>query len=155
MGFSVQASAHHGITVSDLRRSQRFFVDVLGFEPRGEVDLDTTFSSGITGIPGAKIRVALLAGPGVDVELLEYAPTADVDAVVQRRSSDVGAVHLALYVDDVDAAVREAAKHGWRLAGAIQTITVGPRVGGRAAYLIDSDGLTLEFVQRPNSTEGN
>lgn len=153
MGFTVQASAHHGITVSDLRRSQRFFVDVLGFESRGEVDLDATFSSGITGIPDAKIRVALLSGPGIDVELLEYASPAD--AAIRRQSSDVGAVHLALFVDDVHAAVHEAAAHGWGLAGAIQAIEVGPRAGGRAAYLVDADGVTLEFVQRPNSTDGS
>jgi hypothetical protein len=59
----------------------------------------------------------------------------------------VGSVHLALFVDDIDAHRRQRT-----LTGSIQPIVVGPRAGGRAAYLSDAAGTPLEVMQRPRLT---
>lgn len=140
--------AHHGITVADLDASVAFFRDVLGLRPQPRIDLDEEFSSGVTGIAGAQLSVVFLTGPGLDVELLQYAGPSDRGRVV-ARSCDAGSAHLALYVQDVHDVVRRAYPHGWTLLGAVQPICVGPRAGGRAAYLHDRDGAVLELVQRP------
>lgn len=144
--------AHHGITVVDLEASSAFFADVLGFARRPRIDLDETFSSGVTGIAGARISVVFLEGPGFAVELLQYDGPPD-RAQGRSRSCDAGAAHLALYVDDVVDVVRRAEPHGWRPAGAVQPINVGPRSGGLAVYLRDEAGAVVELVQRPAAPE--
>ncbi|MCU1478632.1 MAG: hypothetical protein JWQ64_3325 [Subtercola sp.] len=148
MSYRVQGVNHHGITVADLNRSAAFFVDVLGFARGATVELDETFSAGVTGVEGAIITVTFVEGPGITVELLQYrAP--DDRMVVTARPCDVGSAHLALFVDDVEAVVDASVRAGWNLAGVIQPIVTGPRAGGKAAYLRDADGTTLELVQRP------
>lgn len=148
--YRVEAANHWGITVSSLEKSLDFFVGVLGFAPGATVDLDESFSAGITGVENAVIRVAFVEGPGVTIELVQYLAPARL--VTQHRSpSEVGSAHLAFFVDDIDAIVLAAAPSGFSLAGTVQNIRVGPRAGGRAAYLRDADGTTLELVQRaPN-----
>lgn len=147
-GYRVEAANHFGITVSNLNKSLDFFVDVLGFDAGPTVDLDEAFSAGVTGVDGAVIRVAFVDGPGVTVELVQYlAPTGRES--VTTLPCDVGSAHLAFFVDDIDAIVTAATHAGFALAGSIQPIAVGPRAGGRAAYIRNADGTTLELVQRP------
>lgn len=148
MSFLVEGVNHHGITVSSVDRALEFFVGVLGFEPGATVDLDETFAAGVTGVEGARIRVAFARGPGIDVELLQYLAPAD-RTKIDARPCDVGTAHLALFVDDIAAVAAASAALGWRLAGNVQPITTGPRAGGRAAYLRDGDGTTIELVERP------
>ena len=146
--YRVMGANHFGITVSNLETSLSFFVSVLGFTAGPTVDLDETFSAGITGVAGAVIRVAFVEGPGVTVELVHYLSSPQRHAV-QTLPSDVGSAHLALFVDNLDAIVAASTVAGWRLAGAIQPIVAGPRAGGQAAYIRNADGTTLELVQRP------
>ena len=148
MPFTVEGFNHHGITVRSIDRARQFFEGVLGFTAGAPIELDEEFAAGVTGVPGARIRVVFLQGPGVAIELLEYlAPGAR--GTVHAEPSDTGAVHLALFVDDVRAVVDASREADWHLAGSVQPITVGPRAGGSAAYLRDSDGITVEIVQRP------
>ena len=144
----VEGANHFGITVSDIETSLAFFVGILGFEEGPTVDLDETFSAGVTGIDGALIRVTFVEGPGVTVELLQYLAPAGRSAT-PTRPCDVGSAHLAFFVVGIEAIVAAAAGAGWSLAGAIQPIVSGPRAGGRAAYIRDTDGITLELVERP------
>ncbi|MCW2830769.1 MAG: Glyoxalase/bleomycin resistance protein/dioxygenase [Aeromicrobium sp.] len=143
--------AHHGITVTALDASASFFVDVLGFEVSPRIDLDETFSAGVSGVPGALISVVFVQRPGVPVELLQYQGPSE-RASVTTRPCDAGSAHLALYVDDVRDVVGRAAGYGWTPLGAVQLITTGPRAGGLAVYLHDPDGAVLELVQRPAPT---
>lgn len=146
--YRVVGANHFGITVSDIDRTRRFFIDVLGFIAGQTVDLDLAFSEGVTGVTGAVIRVAFVDGPGVTIELVQY--LAPIDRTPAGTfPNDVGSAHVAFFVDDVEAIVTTAIRAGWRLAGTIQPIVAGPRTGGKAAYIRDADGTTLELVQRP------
>jgi catechol 2,3-dioxygenase-like lactoylglutathione lyase family enzyme len=58
-------------------------------------------------------------------------------------------VHVALTVDDLDAALKKIAESGWKAAGEPQTLTVGPNAGKRVVYVRDPDGTTIEFMQMP------
>lgn len=144
----VEGLNHVGFTVADLDRTLAFFIDVLGFSPGARVELDEEFAAGVTGVANARISVAFAHGPGVDVELLQYA--GDLREPARTPSpADVGAAHLALFVSGIEAIAEAAAHVGWYLAGAIQPITTGPRAGGRAAYLRDGSGATVELVEKP------
>jgi catechol 2,3-dioxygenase-like lactoylglutathione lyase family enzyme len=148
MSFVVEAVAHHGITVTDLEQSVAFFEGVLGFKSTAPGRIGGEFASQVTGVPGADISIAFVKAPGLNIELLQY--HAPPDRVrVKPRACDVGSVHLALYVDDVAAAIAAVVPAGWLPLGEPQTIEKGPRAGGRAMYVRDEDGTTIEFIERP------
>lgn len=147
MGFAVQAVDHTGITVSDLEHSLRFWTDVLGFKLSHRAELSGEFAANVTGVAAAEITIAVVIAPGGHrVELLQYHQPAD-RAQLRARPCDVGSVHLALRVDDLEAVLAAAADTGWQAAGPPQTMAVGPRAGTRFAYMHDPDGTTIELIQ--------
>ena len=151
----VEGFGHAGFTVENLEEATSSFIDGFGFELGAQVRLEKQFASAVTGIPDAEIKVQFVHGPGdLAVELLEYVgPEGRKRA--DHRTCDTGSAHIALYVRDLMAAIAQASSSGWYLRGEIVDILVGPRAGGRAAYLADSNGIVVEIVQRPTkvSTE--
>ncbi len=150
MTFEVQAVAHHGITVASLEGALTFFEGVLGFRSGPVLFLPEGFAAGITGVPGASIRAVFVEAPGLHIELLEY-QSPDDRSNLPPRPCDIGSAHLALFVDNIEGVADAAKVAGWHLAGTIQQIVTGPRVGGYAAYLTDGHGTIIELVQRPVS----
>lgn len=142
---------HHGITVSSIEETSRFFVDVLGFRRGAVVELDPDFTARVTGVANSRLTAAFVHGPGIDVELLQY--EAATAAGVQPPSRP-GSAHVALFVDDIAPIVEAARPLGWTPAGSIAPIVSGPRRGGRAAYLRDRDGATVELVEPPRQDRG-
>jgi glyoxylase I family protein len=148
MPFRIIAADHTGITVSNLERSLVFWRDVLGFELSHRTHQFGELASEITGVPGAEIKLALLKAPGHKIELLEYLAPADRQCV-DLRPCDVGSVHIALTVDDLDAVLTVIAKSGWKAPGKPQTLSTGPNAGKRVAYVRGPDGATIELMQPP------
>ncbi len=147
--FRIIAADHTGITVTNLERSLAFWRDVLGFELSHRAHQKGELAEKITGVTGAEIQLAVLKTPtGHKIELLEYlAPAARRH--VNPRPCDVGSVHLALTVDDLDAVLGAIGPFGWKAAGTPQTLTIGPNAGKRVIYVRDPDGTTIEFMQPP------
>ena len=147
--FRILAADHTGITVSNLERSLAFWRDVLGFELSHRVDQKGELAAEITGVPDAEISLAVLKAPGHKIELLQYTAPADRKQHVDLRTCDVGSVHLALTVDDLDAVLEKIAASGWKAGRKPQTLTTGPNAGKRVMYVRDPDGTTIEFMQPP------
>jgi glyoxylase I family protein len=145
--FRIISADHTGITVSNLERSLAFWRDVLGFELSHMAHQTGELAQEITGVAGAEIKLAVLKTPaGHKIELLEYlAPPDREDADV--RPCDVGHVHVALLVDDLDTILEKIAGSGWKAAGEPQTLKMGPNAGKRVVYVRDPDGTTIEFMQ--------
>lgn len=148
MPFHIIAVDHTGFTVSNLETSLAFWRDVLGFELSHRPHQTGELASEITGVPGAEISIAVLKGYGHKIELLEYLAPADRKHV-DLRACDVGFVHVALLVDDLDAVLERIAASGWKAVGKPQTLTAGPNIGKRVIYVRDPDGTTIEFMQQP------
>jgi catechol 2,3-dioxygenase-like lactoylglutathione lyase family enzyme len=101
----------------------------------------------VTGVEGAEIKLAVLKTPGGHkIELLEYLAPAD-RRPSNLRPCDVGSVHVALLVEDLDAALAHIAASGWKAAGKPQILTKGPNAGKRVVYVRDPDGTTIELMQ--------
>src|SRR5215470_5757226 len=98
----VVSADHTGITVTNLERSLAFWRDVLGFQLSHRPHQTGELASEITGVPGAEISIAVLKGYGHKIELLEYLAPSGRKRVV-LRPCDVGSVHVAFTVDDLDA----------------------------------------------------
>lgn len=148
MPYNVSSVSHTGVTVGDLEQALRFWTEVLGFEPVGSDEVGGAFLAGTTGVPGAHLRAAQVTKGGSVIELLQY--TAPEDRKTMRpRPCDVGSVHIALDVDDIDAVAEACAGYGWVMPGRIETLTGGPLSGARLVYLFNDDGTALELVQLP------
>ncbi len=148
MAFRIIAADHTGITVSNLERSLAFWRDVLGFELSHRAHQTGELAEQITGVPGAEILIAVVRAPGHKIELLEYRAPADRQQV-HPRPCDVGSIHIALTVDNLDAVLETIAASGWKTAGTPQTLTTGPNAGKRVIYVRDPDGTTIELMQPP------
>ena len=148
--FQIRSVDHTGITVSNLERALVFWRDVLGFELSHRPHQSGALPSEITGVPGAEISIAVLKGYGHKIELLEYlAPPARQH--FRPRPCDVGSVHVAFVVDDLDAILDAIAASGWKAGGRPQTLAAGPNAGKRVVYVRDPDGTTIEFMQELRS----
>jgi catechol 2,3-dioxygenase-like lactoylglutathione lyase family enzyme len=150
MHFRIIEADHTGITVSNLERSLAFWRDVLGFELSHTAHQTGKMASEITGVKGAELRLAVVKTPGGHrIELLEYRAPSDRKQRADLRPCDVGHVHVALIVDDLDAVLGAIKASGWKSAGKPQTLQSGPNAGKRVVYVHDPDGTTIEFMQRP------
>ena len=149
MPFRILAADHTGITVANLERSLAFWRDVLGFELSHSPHQTGELASEITGVAGAEISIAVLKGYGHKIELLEYRAPAERHRIA-LRPCDVGSVHVAFTVDNLDAILGTIAASGWKAAGKPQTITAGPNTGKRVVYVRDPDGTTIEFMEIPS-----
>src|ERR1700736_4883697 len=149
--FRIIAADHSGITVSNLEDSLEFWQNVLGFEFSHRAHQTSEMASEITGVAGAEIKLAVVKAPGGHkIELLEYLAPTDRKKHVDLRPCDVGSVHVALTVDNLDAILQKIAASGWKAAGKPQTLRSGPNAGKRVVYVRDPDGTTIEFMQQPN-----
>jgi catechol 2,3-dioxygenase-like lactoylglutathione lyase family enzyme len=144
---------HIGITVPDLQQATKFFIDVLGCEymySLGPFRDDT----------GDWMRVHLNVDPRTVMhqlhffrcggqavfEVFEYCA---VDrSSTPPRNSDVGGHHVALYVDDLDAAVAYLRERGVRVLGE-PTRSRGPSEGQRWVYFLAPWGMQFELVSYP------
>ena len=152
--FRILAADHTGITVSNLERSLAFWRDVLGFELSHTAHQTGEMASEITGVEGAEIKLAVVKTPGGHkIELLEYIAPADRQRHVDFRPCDVGSVHVALIVDDLDAVLSAINASGWKAAGKPQTLRSGPNAEKRVVYVRDPDGATIEFMQQPRTVD--
>jgi catechol 2,3-dioxygenase-like lactoylglutathione lyase family enzyme len=144
-GFVVLSTIHTSFTVTDLDRSVAFWQKVMGYaltrRTRGSGDM----VSHLIGVVGADIELAILEGGGHVLELIQYNSPSDRRQSVPRPW-DVGAAHVALNVDNIEAAVAAMTEHGWSVAG---TIVLNPRSQSRVAYVRDWDGVTIELIESP------
>src|SRR6266550_5080302 len=136
MSFRIIAADHTGITVANLERSLDFWQNVLGFELSHRAHHTGDLASEVTGVPGTEISLAVLKGYGHKIELLEYlAPQHRQRA--DLRPCDVGSVHVALTVDNLDAVLNAIAASAWHAAGQSETLQSGAKTGTRVVYVRD------------------
>jgi methylmalonyl-CoA/ethylmalonyl-CoA epimerase len=123
---------HIGWVVRSIDASRHHFETALGLELKS----DEVFPN---------LRVAFFGGGGAMIELVE--PLTDDSSAARflaRRGE--GLHHLALRVDDVAAALAEAAGHGF------EAIDSAPRPGARGTQVatVDpkrEDGVLIQYVQ--------
>jgi catechol 2,3-dioxygenase-like lactoylglutathione lyase family enzyme len=149
----ILAADHTGITVSNLERSLAFWRDVLGFELSHTAHQTGELAREITGVAGAELKLAVLKAPGGHkIELLEYLAPPDRTKHTDLRPCDVGSVHVALTVNDLNSVLQRIVASGWKTAGKPQTLQSGPNAGKRVVYVRDPDGATIELMQTPDQS---
>jgi lactoylglutathione lyase len=116
-----------GIRVKDLDKSVRFYTKVLGMKETGRTKIHTTKGE----------TVGLVSEDGGHLlELNYYEEGSDFDT---RYSVGDGLDHLAFQVDDLNAALAEAAKAGYPVVLDMKTKT------SRWTYIKDPNGIYIEL----------
>lgn len=148
---TIQRPHHTGIQVADLERSVAFYRDILGFELVFQWNPRADYIRTIVGYPDADIHAAILRMPNSEhfLEILEYREVEKTP--VDTRTANPGTAHLAFFTDDCDGLYAELTAKGVRSVSAPVTPTIGPNTGGRAVYMIDPDGIRVEFIQTSRS----
>ncbi|MFC0541296.1 VOC family protein [Kutzneria chonburiensis] len=144
---------HIGITVPDLEQAHEFFVDVLGCEYMyrlGPYRHDDSWMSEHLGVDDRavmrELRFYRLGGRAI-FEVFRYEATDQ--ATRPPRNSDIGGHHIALYVEDIDAAVADLRRRGLTVLGE-PTASKGPSEGQRWVYFLAPWGLQCELVSYPD-----
>lgn len=141
--------SHIGICVSDLDRSTRFYVDVLGFSRLYAVDFTGDEVAATMEQAGA-FRSAMLLRSDLRLELLQWLDVPTTGSGTRKPMTEMGFTHLSFRVDDVhelSEAVRAAGGHVID-----ETLTVlGDDAGGaaptRLLYVTDPDGTRIELME--------
>lgn len=135
---------HVGLTVSDVEASIAFYCDVVGFELHGRHEIEGEWFDTLTHNRGARIDVAMLRMGDVVLQLVEY--EAAGGDTLELAHHHVGNPHLNIEVDDV-----EARHEAITASGAHDPTPVVDIMGAgiRSFYVIDPDGVPVEFLQMP------
>jgi catechol 2,3-dioxygenase-like lactoylglutathione lyase family enzyme len=143
----VTGSVHTGFHVSDLERSLRFYVDLLGLRLRLRRTVAEDYVRRLVGQPGAVLDQAFVDIPGSEhfLELIEYRKVSGTP--VDPTPANAGTAHLCLIVDDVRAVHERLGNAGVRFTSEPVMPTVGPNRGRLAVYLEDPDGIRIELLQ--------
>jgi len=144
---------HVGFTVPDLEAASRWLVDVLGCEymyTLGPFSSDDDWMRAHMNVDPRTVMRRLhffrLGGQAV-FEVFEY--EAPEQAAQPPRNSDVGGHHVAIYVDDLDAAVAYLREQDVTVLGD-PTTSRGPSEGQRWVYFLAPWGMQLELVSYPH-----
>ncbi|MGO1543238.1 MAG: VOC family protein [Gulosibacter sp.] len=150
---TIHGTDHIGFTVPNLDEAEEFLVDVLGAEhiyTLGSKSATDDWMQVQIGVhPRTKIREIRFyrLGNGSNFELFEY-DSAD-GQLPQPANSDIGGHHLALYVDDMDAAVQYLRNKGVEVMGT-PVKSAHAAEGQRWVYFRAPWGMQFELVSYPN-----
>jgi catechol 2,3-dioxygenase-like lactoylglutathione lyase family enzyme len=141
-----------GLTVSDLDRSVAFYTSVLSFEKVSEYEAAGEPYEHLTGVFGARMRVARMRLGDEHIELTEFLAPSGRRAPEDARSNDRWFQHIAIIVSDMDRA------YAWLRQHRVQHASTGPQrlpewnknaAGIQAFYFRDPDGHPLEILAFP------
>ena len=143
---------HLGQCVTDLERSKRFYVDVLGFEPWREITLPDEGSDKLLRLaPPLGMTASYLRRDGLVLELLYFAGEGAAPLPYRERvMNEPGLTHISISVDDIDATSRQVVEYG---GAVLDDTNIGAGV-----FVRDPDGqlielLTMAYVERIKAEE--
>lgn len=146
---------HTGITVPDMKQAVDFFTEIVGCKKAMSfgpfADDKGTFMQDVLGVdPKAVIEEITMVrcGIGSNIELFKY--TAPDQKAVEVRNSDIGAFHIAFYVDDVAAAKTYLDGKGIKTRMGPIPLKEGPAAGQTILYFQAPWGLQLEAISYPD-----
>ena len=137
---------HTSFTVADVERAKTFWSDELGFAGPGVVEREGAWVEKVTGVAGARIRVAHLYGYGHHVEFIEYADGLRDNPTALPDRPGVG--HICLTVDDIHATFRKLIAAGASPLGEITEIRGAALAPCSAGYLRDPNGIIIELLEK-------
>ena len=138
---AIPGLGHAGLSVSDMKRSKKFYTEVMGMEVVMELDISDDRQARVVGHPGTKCRIAhLRLGDGV-LELFEYYEPVGRNKARDMKQWDNGLVHIGFEVDDFHARLETLKQAGVEFLGE----PVEFRPGVWVLYFLGPDGEVCEL----------
>lgn len=136
---------HYGVSVPDMDQAVAFYTEALGADLLWRVG---PFHETPAGAKIDQVEIAMVRlGPNLNVELLA------VRAPGQNRqvppTTDVGAAHLAFFVDGLEAAGASVAAHGGVMIGKPTDTAGDPKRGERIWHFKTPWGVFMELLWHP------
>jgi catechol 2,3-dioxygenase-like lactoylglutathione lyase family enzyme len=141
-----------GLTVADMDRSVQFFSQVLTFKKVADVEFHDPQFDRLTGIFGARVRIATMKLGEETITLTEYLNPPGRPIPWDSRSNDRWFQHIAIVVRDMDVAYARLRRFK------VKPISTAPQripdwnqaaAGIRAFYFRDPDNHALELIYFP------
>jgi catechol 2,3-dioxygenase-like lactoylglutathione lyase family enzyme len=145
------AGVHHtSRSVGDMDRSLEFYRDLLGLEVLLDTEMSGEMLEREVALEGARLRlVELGTGGETMLELLQYHAPPSREGGEELRPCDVGAHHVALTVEDIQAAYERLSTAGVEFTCPPQEVDAGYFAGHRTVYCYDPDHMIVELWQVP------
>ena len=138
---------HSGFIVRDIEKAIDFYTNVLGFQLETRTERHGAFIDQVLGFKGAHIKGAFVTlGEGHQLELIQYLSPESNEIRINRN--DLGAAHIAFYVDGIDRFYNDKSAQGLRPINqpAEHRDETGTLIR-KVMYAQDPDGNWLEFVE--------
>ena len=143
--MKIQRMDHVGVVVNDLAAAKAFFLD-LGLEILGEGAVDGEWVDRVIGLDNVKVEFAMLGTPGdgANFELIQFVEPIPIEAGLQLPANALGIRHIALVVDDIEAAVARVNAMGSAPLGEIQNFEGVFKL----CYVRGPEGIILELAEQ-------
>jgi catechol 2,3-dioxygenase-like lactoylglutathione lyase family enzyme len=130
---------HTGQIVTDLKRSKRFYQEVLGFKFWYEFNPPEDLTAKLSSLKAPLgVTACYLTLDGFVLELIHYSEPGVMAAYRKRTMNEPGLTHLSVAVDDVRATARKAVEYGGQI---IEDSDIG-----LGLFIRDPDGQLLELL---------
>lgn len=140
------------LTVSDLKRTEVFYHDGLGFEKVRVSNYDDAPYGHLLGIPHARVRALVMRLGHEEVEFEQITP-AGHSYPADSRSPDLWFQHFAVIVSDMDQAYARLKRVAFKPISSGGPQTLPPQNGFVKAFKFrDPDGHPLELLYFPPGT---
>jgi catechol 2,3-dioxygenase-like lactoylglutathione lyase family enzyme len=137
------ALSHVTISVTDLARSERFYAEALGFSRIYAGEPEAAFKALLERTESRSLAMVSMQSGDFRIELLKIDPT---DGALSAPPT-LGLRHIAVRVDDLQAAAERISRAGGRALAGTET-SAG---GGRFVMCADPDGVRLLLIETPSS----
>ena len=148
---------HTGIVVQDMEKMLAFYKDVLELEEERNRVLEGPLADQLVGYKDAKLHVIYLGNGDMrhSVELVTYLNPPPGETMHTNERNTIGAVHIGVIVDDLDAWYEDLTARGIRFVNKpfLRKDAEYPWAF-KACYLQDPEGNWLEFIERPPAPPG-
>lgn len=141
LGFS-----HIGICVTDIERSTRFYVDVLGFSQLYALDITGDEVAATMEQAGTFRSVMLLRGD-VRIELLQWVDVPTTGPGTRKAMTELGFTHLSFRVDDVHELTEAVRAAGGTVVAETLSVMGDGDDAVRLIYCTDPDGTRIELME--------
>ncbi|HXV23199.1 MAG TPA: VOC family protein [Alphaproteobacteria bacterium] len=136
---------HTSFTVADLDRTVRFWTETMGFHAASVGERSGKWQERLTGVPGARLKIAHLYGYDHHMEFIQYLEGNAPGSWIEPNMP--GAAHICLEVSDIAGTVRRMIAAGATAQGEIIEVMSGPVRGGKASYIRDPNGILIELYE--------
>ncbi len=135
---------HTGICVSDLKKSQAFYSEALGFHADVNMEGLGAPLDQLLELPGQTVDVCQLHNNGMRIELVASSggATGPTERCPMNRR---GITHMTFTVTDIESVMEAVKQHG----GQVHVETWIDSAFGKIVFCADPDGTRIELMQAP------